>query len=165
LTVTGEERATLQRWARRAKSSQALALRARIVLAYAENADNKQVARELGVHQATVGKWRSRFIERRLGGLCDEDRPGRPPSVTDEQVEHVIIDTLERTPEDATHWSRASMAKNSGLSKAGDRADLEGVQAQAAPGRWFQGEHRPAVHREGARCGRAVREPACAVRR
>jgi transposase len=118
LTVTDQERATLQRWARRAKSSQALALRARIVLACAGNTDNKHVAAELGVHQATVGKWRSRFIQHRLGGLCDEDQPGRPPSITDEQVGQVIVDTLESTPQDATHWSRASMASKSGLSRS-----------------------------------------------
>ena len=80
LTLTEWERATLKRWARRATSAQALAQRCRIVLACAEGKDNKEVAAELGVHQVTVGKWRSRFIERRLDGLADEDRPGRPAS-------------------------------------------------------------------------------------
>jgi transposase len=79
-------------------------------------ADNKQVAAELGCHQATVGKWRSRFIAAGCDGLADEDRPGRPVTITDEQVEAVIVATLEQTPEDATHWSRSSMAKRSGLS-------------------------------------------------
>jgi transposase len=118
LTVTGQERATLERWARRATSAQALALRCRIVLACADGKDNKEVAAGLGVHQVTVGKWRSRFIERRLDGLADEDRPGRPASVTLDQVEDVIAATLEETPKDATHWSRQSMAKKSGLSKS-----------------------------------------------
>src|SRR5712692_524123 len=118
LILTDGERATLARWARRAKSAQALALRARIVLACAEGRGNKDVAAGLGVHPATVGKWRSRFIGARLDGLADEDRPGRPLTVTDEQVEAVIVATLEETPKDATHWSRASMAKRSGLSKS-----------------------------------------------
>ena len=118
LILTDEERATLQRWARRAKSAQALAMRAKIVLACAEGRDNKETAAQLGVHQATVGKWRSRFITARLGGLADEERPGRPQTITDEQVEEVIVATLEETPDDATHWSRAAMAERSGLSKS-----------------------------------------------
>ncbi len=118
LKLSDEERATLQRWARRAKSAQALALRSRIVLACADGLENKAVAAQLGVHQATVGKWRSRFIARRLDGLCDEDRPGRPVTITDEQVEAVIVATLEETPKDATYWSRASMARKSGLSRS-----------------------------------------------
>ena len=118
LILTDGERATLLRWARRAKSAQALALRAKIVLACAEGKDNKEVAAQLRVHQATVGKWRSRFITARLGGLADEDRPGRPLTITDEQVEEVIVATLEDTPKGATHWSRASMAGKSGLSRS-----------------------------------------------
>jgi transposase len=116
--LTVEERETLERWARRAKSSQALALRCRIVLGCADGKANTEVAAELGIWPQTVGKWRTRFVERRLEGLADEQRPGAPRKVTDEQVEAVVVATLERTPEDATHWSRASMAAESGLSKS-----------------------------------------------
>jgi transposase len=118
LVLSDEERATLVRWSRRAKSSQALAQRCKIVLACAEGTPNTQVAALLGVHPDTVAKWRNRFITRRLDGLVDEDRPGRPPSVTLEQVEAVVVATLEQTPSDATHWSRTSMAARSGLSKS-----------------------------------------------
>lgn len=116
LTLTDEERAALQRWARRRTSAQALALRSRIVLACAEGLDNKQVAAQERVTQQTVGKWRARFVEFRLDGLGDDPRPGRPPSITAEQVEDVVVATLESTPANATHWSRAKMAQRSGLS-------------------------------------------------
>lgn len=118
LVLTPEEREQLQRWARRPKSAQALALRSRIVLACAGGADNKTVAAQLGCAQATVGKWRSRFVEHRLDGLADEARPGRPATITTDQVEQVLVDTLEATPKNATHWSRAKMAERSGLSKS-----------------------------------------------
>jgi len=118
LTLTDEERETLARWARRPKSAQRLALRSKIVLVCASGATNADVAERLRVSRPTVGKWRSRFIERRLQGLVDEQRPGAPRKITDEQVEQVVVDTLEKTPRDATHWSRASMGKNSGLSKS-----------------------------------------------
>src|SRR5678815_5415181 len=118
LILTDDERQTLERWSRQAKSAQALALRCRIVLACAAGATNKQVAAELGVSLPTVGKWRSRFVARRLEGLVDEPRPGAPRTITDKQVEAVVVATLEETPKDATHWSRALMAKRSGLSKS-----------------------------------------------
>ncbi len=115
--MTAEEREQLARWSRRAKSSQALALRSKIVLACAEGADNKTAAAELRCSQATVGKWRRRFVEHRLDGLSDEHRPGRPRTISVDQVEDVIVATLESTPPNATHWTRSKMAKRTGLSK------------------------------------------------
>jgi transposase len=118
LVLTDDERETLQRWARRAKSSQSLAQRSRIVLGCAAGKSNKEVAAEEGVWPQTVGKWRRRFLDDRLDGLGDEPRPGGPRTIGDEQIEAVLVATLERAPADATHWSRASMAKQSGLSKS-----------------------------------------------
>ena len=112
------EREQLERWSRRAKSTQSLALRCRIVLACAAGADNKSVAAQLRCSSATVGKWRARFVEHRLDGLVDEARPGREPSITADRVEDVVVATLESTPSNATHWSRAKMAERSGLSKS-----------------------------------------------
>ena len=118
LVPADDERETLQRWARRAKSAQALAQRCRIVLGCAAGKSNKQVAAELGVSQQMVCKWRQRFVAARLDGLVDEPRPGAPRTITDEAIEELIVATLERQPKDATHWSRASMAAETGLSKS-----------------------------------------------
>lgn len=118
LSLTGEEREALGNWARRPKSAQALAQRSRIVLEAAAGNSNTTVARKLGLTKQTVGKWRQRFVERRLDGLLDEPRPGAPRKVDDAQVEHVVRLTLESTPANATHWSTRAMAKRCGLSQA-----------------------------------------------
>ena len=115
--MTSEERDQLLRWARRASSAQSLALRSKIVLACAEGANNTAVAEQLRCSRMTVGKWRARFLESRLDGLLDEQRAGRPPTISVDQVEEVIVATLESTPANATHWTRAKMAERTGLSK------------------------------------------------
>jgi len=117
LVVTGEERERLEEWTRRPKTSQALAQRARMVLACAAGSSNTVVADQLRITKQTVGKWRQRFVERRLDGLLDEPRPGAPRQVGDAQVEGVVRLTLESTPADATHWSTRAMAKRCGLSQ------------------------------------------------
>jgi transposase len=116
--LSSEERETLERWRRRHSTSQALALRARIVLACADDATNTAIAKELRLTKQTVGKWRSRFLARRLDGLLDEPRPGAPRSISDAEVERVVVRTLETKPKDATHWSTRSLAKASGLSRS-----------------------------------------------
>ncbi|MFI2207133.1 IS630 family transposase [Streptomyces sp. NPDC020192] len=120
MLLAEDERVVLVPWARRAKSAQALALRARIVLACAgpHVPPIVEVARNLGVAADTVRKWRRRFLAERLDGLVDEPRPGRPPTIGVDEVEAVVIATLEEIPRNATHWSRSSMAERSALSKS-----------------------------------------------
>jgi transposase len=98
VVLSDDERELLERWARRPKSSQALALRCRIVLAAAEDRSNTEIATELGCSTATVSKWRSRFARRRLDGLDDEPQPGKPRTVSDDDVDRVITKTLEEAP-------------------------------------------------------------------
>ena len=117
VVLSDEERRQLEGWQRRHSSAQALALRARIVLLAAEGLKNTEIAQRLGVTRSPVTKWRNRFVAHRLDGLLDEPRPGRPRTITDEQVEEVIVKTLESTPNEATHWSTRSMAAETGLSR------------------------------------------------
>jgi transposase len=119
LNLTDDERQTLEAWSRRRKTAQALAQRSRIVLACASGDSNSEVAAELGISRAMVSKWRSRFAEKRLKGLTDEPRPGRPRTVGDQQVEAVITATLEQEPAGGdSHWSTRSMARSQGMSQS-----------------------------------------------
>ena len=116
LVLSDEERSYLERQVRRRRVARSISDRCRMILRCADGLTNKAVAAELGVHEHTVGKWRRRFLKERIEGLSDEPRPGRPRTLTDEQVAEVIERTLETTPADATHWSIRSMARESGLS-------------------------------------------------
>jgi transposase len=116
LVLSEAERRMLENWAKRRKTAQGLALRARIVLACADGGPNIAVAARLGVSRTTVRKWRTRFLARRLDGLGDEPRPGVPRTISDAQVEEVVVRTLEETPEGATHWSKRELARQVGIS-------------------------------------------------
>jgi transposase len=118
IQLSDGEREQLEAWARRRTSAQALAQRSRVVLAAAEGLKNTEIGERLGVDRNMAARWRSRFAEHRLDGLLDEPRPGRPRTVTDEQVEEVIVTTLESAPKDATHWSTRSMAREVGLTQS-----------------------------------------------
>ena len=117
LILTDDERVRLDSLAHRSRTAPHLARRARIILACAEGHDNKVVAKRLRMSQTTVCKWRGRFVRERLDGLYDEPRPGAPRQISDEQIEQVIVRTLEETPRGETHWSSRGMAKASGLGR------------------------------------------------
>jgi transposase len=118
IVLTNDERETLEQWARRRTTAQAIALRARLVLRCATGETATAIAREMRITKQTVGKWRARFIARRLDGLLDEPRPGVTRTITDAHVEHVLTTTLESTPRDATHWSTRSVATHCGMSQS-----------------------------------------------
>src|SRR5207342_412114 len=118
LVLAAAERGQLERWARRPRTEQRLALRSRVVLRCADGLDNDEVAAEVGFHAKTVSKWRRRFVERRLDGLMDDPRPGVPRTVLDDKVEEIVRRTIEEQPAEATHWSTRSMAARVGVSPA-----------------------------------------------
>lgn len=117
LVLDRAEREQLEQWSRRRKTTQALALRSRIILSCADGHPNKEVARQERVTPQTVGKWRRRFVALRLDGLLDEPRVGAGRTISDADVERVLTMTLESTPKNATHWSTRSMAQASGLTQ------------------------------------------------
>lgn len=116
LVLSPDERAYLERQVRRHRAARSLSERCRVILRCADGVPSKSVARELGVHEHTVGKWRRRFLKGRIEGLLDEARPGRPRTIDDEQIAAVIERTLRSTPKDATHWSIRSMAAETSFS-------------------------------------------------
>jgi len=116
LVLSEDERRTLENWVRRRSTAQGLALRARIVLACADGSSNTAVAARLGVNFKTVSRWRARFLRDRLDGLTDDPRPGVPRTITDAQVEEVVVRTLEEVPEGGTHWSKRELARRTGIS-------------------------------------------------
>src|SRR5712672_286278 len=116
LVITDVERAELERLTKRAHVNRLLAFRARLVLACADAPTDTVVARRYRTTNTTVGKWRTRFITRRLEGLLDEPRVGGPRTISDAAVEAVIVKTLETTPKGETHWSTRTMAAKAGMS-------------------------------------------------
>jgi transposase len=117
LVLSDEDRERLMSWTRRQKSGQAMALRARIILSCADGKRNTQVARDVRTTNATVGKWRQRFVDHGLDGLLDEPRPGAPRTISDARVEDIVTATLESQPKGQTHWSTREMAKKMGISR------------------------------------------------
>ena len=118
LNLTAQEKEQLAMLARRPKSAQAIAMRARIVLACGEGLSNRAAASKVHVTGATVCKWRERFRVDRLEGLLDEPRPGAPRTILDAHVEEVVTKTLESMPANSTHWSTRLMAQKAGLSQS-----------------------------------------------
>ncbi len=159
LKVTPEEKEKLTMLARRPKSAQAMAMRARIVLGCEAGLSNAEVAEKLHLTAATVCKWRERFRVSRLEGLLDEPRPGAPRSITDAQVEEVVTKTLESMPENSTHWSTRLLAKQTGLSQTAI-VRIWRVRIAAPPRGELQVLQRSTVRGEGARHCRVVHESA-----
>src|SRR6266487_573091 len=160
LSLSDVERETLVRWSQRRKSAQALALRCRIVLACADGLSNAEVADRLGVSRPTVGKWRSRFVERRLKGLVDEERPGAPRKITDEKGRGGGGGDPGTDPERRHPLVTGVDGQEDGAVQVERGTHLEGVSPQTTPDRDVQTEQGPAVHREGPRRGRSLPGPA-----
>ena len=118
IVLTVEENDRLLEWMRRHSTSQALALRSRIVLVCQQDRSNREIGQQLRVTAWTVGKWRIRFRRSRLDGLLDEPRPGAPRAIIDSQVERVIAKTRHEKPREAAHWRSRMMAKATGLSQS-----------------------------------------------
>ena len=160
LAVTESEREGLDRWGRRPTTAQALAQRARIILACAEGKTNTAVAAELGITKQMVGKWRTRFVEQRLDGLLDEPRPGAPRQISDADVERVITLTLETKPDDATHWSTRSLASKSGMSQSAVSRIWRAFALQPHRTETFKLSKDPLFIEKGPGHRRALHEPA-----
>ena len=139
IVLSDRERVELERPA--SQASHGAARRARIVLLAADGLSNLAIAEKLGVSRRTVGLWRARFAERRLGGLDDEPRPGAPRKIGDDKIAEVVTRALETMPDGATHWSRRSMAR---ATLRDDGAPYLGrLRPAAAPGRELQAVERP----------------------
>ena len=155
-----EERATLGALGAPHKSSQALALRCRIVLGCADGLTHAEIARQMWRTPVTVGKWRHRFATDRLDRLIDAPRPGAARTISDEVVEAVVVDTLESAPADATHWSTRGLAAKHGISHTTVGEHLAGLWAQAVASGLLQGVARPGADREDPLPRGVVHEPA-----
>ena len=143
VTLTSHERRTLENWARSRVSSQAIGLRARIILARAEEPTDRAVADRLGISPQLVGRWRSRFLAGRLAGLADRPRSGRPRAVTGAQRDRVVLQVLQDPPDGGTGWSTRSLAAATGVSQTSVSRIMNSLDPGAvAPADWFPGRER-----------------------
>ena len=133
LVLSEAERGELEGWARRRRTAQALALRARVVLRSGDGLSNTAIAHELKIAKHTVGKWRERFARLRGDGLLDEPRPGAPRRIGDEEIAALVDRTLSTRPQAATHWSLRSDGEGHGPVGVDGRPGLAGVRLAAAP--------------------------------
>src|SRR5579859_623560 len=117
VSLSASDGALLESWARKHSMGQARAMRARIVLLAAQGMANGDIAEAVNTSQATVSKWRTRFVENGIDGLSDEPRPGAPRSISDDRVQQIVNRTLEAAPPGMTHWSTRELAKRSGVSR------------------------------------------------
>jgi transposase len=153
IELSEKERGELEGLSRRRRTAQGLAQRAQIVLLAADGLENKAIAERAGAVENTVGKWRRRFAEKRLDGLLDEPRPGRPREIGDDEIAETVRLTLETTPEDATHWSLRSSRRSRALDHP---SHLESLRPAAAPRGKLQAFDRSPVRGEGTRYCRAL---------
>ena len=152
VVLSTEERSFPEVQVGRHKAARSLSDRCRMILLCAEGLQSKKVGARLGAHEHTVGKWRRRFVKDRIEGLTDEYRPGRPRTVSDEQVAEVIGRTLNSTPKDATHWSLVDPinGRRNGPVTHHDPPDLDRFRPSAAPKRDLQALDRSVVRGQGA---------------
>jgi transposase/transposase-like protein len=160
VVLSADERRTLENWVRRRSTAQGLALRARIVLACADGGSNVAVAAQLGVNHKTVSRWRSRFLRKRLDGLTDDPRPGVPRTITDAQVEEVVVRTLEEVPRGRHPLVEAGAGPPGGHLAVQRGADLAGLRPAALAHRDVQDLPGPAADRQDPGRRRPVPGPA-----
>ena len=161
LVLSDDERVQLTSYARSRSLPRSLSERARIVLSSAEGEANSSIAERLKLSKATVGKWRARFIERRIAGLYDDVRPGAPRTIDDERMAELINTTLHTKPADgSTHWSVRTVAAETAYLQEQRAALLPALWPAAASHRELQAVQRSVLRREAARRGRLVPEPA-----
>ena len=160
VVLSAEERAFLEAHVRKHKAPRSLSDRCRIILLCAEGLRSREIARRTGVHEHTVGKWRRRFAEKRIEGLSDEYRSGRPRTVTDDKVAEVVERTLTTMPKDATHWSVRSMAERTGVSHTTVHRIWSAFSLKPHRSETFKAFDGPAVRRQGAGHRGALHGPA-----
>src|SRR5882762_9348944 len=156
IELSEKERGELEGLSRRRRTAQGLAQRAQIVLLAADGLENKAIAERAGAVENTVGKWRRRFAEKRLDGLLDEPRPGRPREIGDDEIAETVRLTLETTPKDATHLEPAVDGRSRRSRALDHPSHLESLRPAAAPRGKLQAFDRSPVRGEGARYCRAL---------